>query len=181
MQRLAVPEFGGYDGGYDENVASNFDPHLKLTVVHTTTEGTLSALKLANGLTKDLSAQIRLVAPEVVPFRLPLEHPLISTEFLRKRETRLVEESGLDECTVSIEICLCREPKKALKEYLTPGSLIIIGGKARWWRAEQRCAKWLRRIGHQVLFVDVKQSKSMFLKPLQLIRKHEPCKHDLLR
>ena len=97
---------------------------------------------------------------------------MISTKFLRQRQTRLVEESGLEADTVSIEICLCREPKKALKEYLSSVSLVIIGGKKRWWRAEQRLAKWLGRAGHQVLFADLKHDRATICKP----SKQSPCR-----
>lgn len=177
-----MPAAGGYDAGYDDTFASNFDPHLKLTVIYTTTEGTLCALKLANQLVKDLRARIRLVAAEVVPFRLPLEYPMISTKFLRQRQTRLVEESGLETDAVSIEICLCREPKKALKEYLSPGSLVVLGGKKRWWRAEQRLAKWLGRADHQVLFADVKHDKATICKPSQAVPVQKTLEHpDIVR
>jgi hypothetical protein len=84
---------------------------------------------------------------------------MISTQFLKAREERLVTQSGLDEDTVSIEICLCRQSKTALRDYLPAGSLFLIGGKQRWWGNERRLAKWLAAAGHQVLFVDVKQTK----------------------
>jgi len=182
LGRIHMPAAGGYDAGYDDIFASNFDPHLRLTVIHTTTEGTLCALKLANRLVKDLSARIRLVATEVVPFRLPLEYPMISTNFLRQRQTRLVEEAGLEADTVSIEICLCREPKKALREYLPPGSLVIIGGKKLWWRVEQRWAKWLGRAGHQVVFAEVKRAEATICKFSQAIPSHRSLKYpDIVR
>src|SRR5579872_1024245 len=109
MRRMSAPEFGGSDAGYAEHLASNFDPHLNLTIIHTTPEGTLAALKAASVLARGLHARIRLVMAHVVPFRLPLEMPMISTEFLKAREARLVAQSGLDESSVSIEICLCRQ------------------------------------------------------------------------
>jgi hypothetical protein len=159
MRRMTAPDFGGSDAGYAEHSASNFDPHLNLTIVHTTPEGTLAALKTASALARGLHARIRLVMAHVVPFRLPLENPMISTQFLKAREARLVAQSGLDENTVSIEVCLCRQAKIALRDYLPAGSLVVIGGKQRWWRPEQRLAKWLALAGHQILFVDVNRSK----------------------
>jgi hypothetical protein len=152
--RTRAPEIGGCDAGYDDNFSANFDPHLQLTIIHTIPEGTLCALRLAIGFAKDLSAKIRLVATEVVPFRLPLEYPMISTQFLRQRQALLVAEAGIDEEAVTIEICLCRDPKTALREFLAPRSLIMLGGKRRWWAPEHRLSKWLARLGHQVIFAD---------------------------
>jgi hypothetical protein len=159
MPRMSALEFGGSDGGYAEHFASNFDPHLNLTVIHTTPEGTLAALKTASDLARGLHARISLVMVQVVPFRLRLGTPMISMQFLRTREARLVAQSGLDENMVSIEICLCREPKIALRQCLPIGSLVVMGGKQRWWRSEPKLAKWLAAAGRQVLFVDVTHSK----------------------
>jgi hypothetical protein len=93
---------------------------------------------------------------------------MISTQFLKAREERLVAQSDLDEDIVSIEICLCRQPKVALRDYLPAGSLLIIGGKQRWWRNERRLATWLAAAGHQVLFVGAKQTKQRISKALPL-------------
>jgi hypothetical protein len=164
MRRTSVPEFGGSDAGYAEHFGSSFDPHLNLTIIHTTAEGTLAALKAASDLARGLHARIRLVMAHVVPFRLPLETPMISVPFLKAREARLVTQSGLDENTVSIEICLCRQPRAALRDYLPVRSLLVIGGKQRWWRDEQRLAKWMAATGHQVLFIDVNQTKQGIFK-----------------
>lgn len=176
MRRITAPDFGGSDAGYAEHVASNFDPHLNLTIIHTTPEGTLAALKATSALARGLHARIRLLVAHVVPFRLPLETPMISTEFLRARGARLVEQSELDEGTVSIEICLCRQEKIALRDYLSAGCLVVMGGKPRWWRAEQRLAKWLAAAGQQVLFVDVNQSKQSISKVLQSTIRAKPHK-----
>lgn len=152
--RTRVPEVGGCDAGYDHKFSANFDPHFQLTVIHTKPEGTLRGLTLASVFAKDLSAKIRLVATEVVPFRLPLECPMISRRFLRQRQALLVREAGIDEEAVTIQICLCRDPQMALREFLAPRSLLVVGGKRRWWTPERRLSKWLARIGHQVIFAD---------------------------
>jgi hypothetical protein len=155
VERIYAPNLGGFDAGHDDTFASNFDPHLKLTVVHTSPQGTLFALRVASALARDLCVQIGLVATQVVPFRLPLEEPLVSTNFLEQRQGLLVSKAGIDEGTVTIQICLCRDPKRALKDFLAPRSLIVLGGKRGWWRAEQRLGKWLSCMGHQVIFADI--------------------------
>lgn len=153
-----APEFGGYDSGHDDAFGSDFDPHFKVTVIHTTPEGTLSSLKTAFDLSKELGVRIGLVAMQEVPFRLPLEQPLVSTDFLRQRQSALVTQAGLDQETVTINIYLCRDQRIALSKFLKPHSLIIVGGKHRWWRPERRLEKWLSRMGHQVIFSEVDEN-----------------------
>jgi len=128
---------------------------LEVTVVHTTREGTLAALRSAGNLAKDLGARLALVAPLAVPFRLPLDRPTISTEFIQARHEALIAEADLGGENVDIQIWICRDPKEALGQILAPGSLVVVGGKRRWYVSqEQRLGKFLGRLGHHVLFVD---------------------------
>ena len=137
--KIYFPETGGYDIGRNPAFDSDSDPHLNVTVIHTTSEGTFAALKFATDLTAHLGARIRLVALQLVPFRLPIEEPMVSTSFLRQRQLALVSKLGLSEGEVDIQICLCRNERRALLEFLPARSLVILGGVRRWWR---RNADW---------------------------------------
>lgn len=148
--------------GGDRNAGSNadarvdFDLRLQLTVIQTTPEATLCALRLGSKLAKGVRARIRLVVTEVVPFRLPLENPPISADFLHRRQERLVAYADIDDESVAIEILLCRNAKRALRQFLSPGSLVLVGGRPTFWNSGYRLSKWLERIGHHVNFADVK-------------------------
>ncbi len=155
--RILTSEVGhSYAEGL-EGSESGLDPRLRVTVVFTTAEGTIAALRTAGGLAKNLGARIALVVTEVVPFHFPLDHPPVSIEFLERRPINLVYESGIQAEEVSIEICLCRDQKQCLRQMLSPRSLVVIGGRRRWWcRRERKLEQLLRLLGHHVIFVDVK-------------------------
>src|SRR5258708_7258909 len=58
-----------------------------------------------------------------------------------------------------VRICLCRDSEQLLAEALPPRSLIVIGGRKRWWRtAEQALASRLRRRGHEIIYADLERS-----------------------
>jgi hypothetical protein len=131
-----------------------------MTVVFTSEKGTLAALRAAAGLAGNLSARITLLVTEVVPFSLPLDKPPVSIEFLERRPLALVSESRIHPDEISIKVCLCRDRKRCLRQILTPNSLVVIGGRRRWWLSPERAlGEWLRRRGHRVIYVDA-QAKS---------------------
>jgi hypothetical protein len=175
--RRYAPEIGGCNIGHDSSFGSTFDPHIHVTVIHTTSEGTLSALSLAGDLSKNLGARIGLVAIQLVPFRLAIEEPMVSTNFLHQRQALLVAKAGINEDQVSIHICLSRDQKQALAQFLSPRSLIVIGGRRRWWRPERKLEKWLLGMDHHVLFAEfgkqpapslLKRLTSTFRRPLHV-------------
>jgi hypothetical protein len=161
---IHTPETNGCDIGHDSDFGSEFDPHLRVTVIHTTSEGTLEALRLACGLAKDLGVRIAVLAIQLVPFRLSLEQPLVSTNFLRQRLSALAAKVGLGDEEVTLQIYLCRDERQALAKFLPPKSLVVVGGQRGWWRPERRLEKWLARLHHQVIFagVDKKSGRSLY-------------------
>ena len=54
-----------------------FDSSIEVVVIHTTTEGTLKALRTAAALAQGLGAHIRLLVLQVVPYALPLAEPQV--------------------------------------------------------------------------------------------------------
>jgi len=133
-------------------------PALSITVVYTSVPATSAALKAAGTLAESLSAAITLVVPFIVPYPLPLSNPPIPVEFQELRLRELAEKS---QAQVQAQVCLCRDAFEALTKTLSPHSVVIVGGRKRWWQTrESRLARQLQRAGHEVIFTDVSEKSS---------------------
>jgi hypothetical protein len=127
---------------------------LEITVLHTTTEGSLQALKAAAELARGVGADIRLLVPQVVPFPLPLDEPQVSVEFAQRRFRTVAADAGVD---TRVDIRLCRDKEQMIRSALPPHSVIVLGGRRGWWpTSEARLAKRLERLGHSVVFANLK-------------------------
>lgn len=136
------------------------DSHLRATVLFTTKEGTLAALKAAQDLSRNLRLKVALVAIEPVSIHFPLDRPHIPVDFLEQRSLALLRESGMDAEEISIKLYLCRDRRQCLQRVLSPRSLIIMGGKKSWFaKREKRIEQWLQEMGHPVIFIDVKRKQ----------------------
>jgi hypothetical protein len=130
------------------------EPRLRLAVVFTSIEATLAALKKAAQLATRLGARITLLAPQVVPYHLPLESPPVLLDWNERRFRVIAEETPVE---TTVQIYLCRDPLETLKSVLSPGSLVVIGGNSRWRPdAGRRLARRLRGAGHEVIFTEKK-------------------------
>lgn len=124
---------------------------LPVTVVSTKVPATLAALRRAGELAQQLEARIRIIVPHIVPYPLPINYPPTDSHF-KARHFRTVSVDGAIE--TRIDVCLCRDPYDAIEQSISPQSLVLIGGRKRWWRSsEQRLAKRLNGAGHHVIFV----------------------------
>jgi hypothetical protein len=152
-KRLRIHEFGSVgQRSFPEPEAGS---SLPITVLYTTLEGTLAALKASAVLARDLEVTLGLIITEVVPFRLPLDQPRVSVEFLKRRQEALVAQAGLEAGEIGVQICICRDTRETLGRLLPAPSLIVLGGRRRWWPTrEQRLETFLARLGHQVIFID---------------------------
>ena len=136
--------------GYSQEDAA--DLGLEITVVFTSAEATLSALGRAGALAHGLLAKITLVAPQVVPYPLPLTSPPVLLDFTEERLRTLANVSPME---TLVRIYLCRDRFDALAMMLKPRSVLILGTKKRWWPTpEERLAKKLRKVGHQVIVTE---------------------------
>jgi hypothetical protein len=127
---------------------------LEVNVIYTNPKATAAALKSAALLARDLGACIQLKAVMAVPVRLPLDHPPVSISFVERLLARLVGELGQCSFEPSVHLYLCRDQRETLRQILQPNSLVVIGGRNRWWpTAESRMAQVLRSQGHRVVFV----------------------------
>jgi hypothetical protein len=125
---------------------------LSVTVIFTSIEATLAALRKAGALSDRLSGRITLLVPQVVPYPLPLTSPPVLLDWNERRFRVIASESPVE---TKVLLYLCRDRAEALTSVLGPRSLVIVGGSKRWWpTAEERLARKLRRAGHEVIFTE---------------------------
>jgi hypothetical protein len=128
------------------------DHGLNVVVVCSSMQETRAALRKAGTLASELGAQITLVVPQTVPYPLPLTSPPVLLDFAERRLRDLASESPV---AVVIRIYLCRDRYEALDMVLKPRSLVVLGGRKRWWpTAEKALARRLRRQGHEVILTE---------------------------
>ncbi len=120
---------------------------MEIVVLHTTVAETLQALKTAAHLAQDLSARIRLLVLEVVPYPLPLDRPDVTLPFTHRRFRTLAEKSSVE---TNVDVHLVRDREKAVKSVLEPHSVVVIGTRRAWW--PNRLVKLLERAGHQIVY-----------------------------
>ena len=128
------------------------ETRLNISVVFTTVEATIAALRKAGALASRLSGRITLLVPQVVPYPLPLSSPPVLLDW-NERHFRVLASEGSVETRVLL--FLCRDRWETLKAVLKPRSLVVLGGRKRWWpTAEQHLARKLHRAGHEVVFTE---------------------------
>jgi len=128
------------------------EPQLDISVVFASYEPTLAALKEAAVLAKHLGGYINLVVPEAVPIRLPLTRPPVLLDWNEERLRKMASQCGID---TTVHLILCRDSWETLKAVLEPHSLVVVGGRHRWWpTAACRLAGKLRKAGHEVIFLE---------------------------
>ena len=113
---------------------------------------TLSALRRAALLARDLHAAMRILNVKAVPYPLPLGHRPTGANVLARNISTLAEGQPIP---TRVAICFGRDVADSLLQSLSPNSLVVIGAKTGWWPTkEQRSAKQLSRHGqHQGIFV----------------------------
>lgn len=131
---------------------------LEVNVIFTDPQVTAFALKTAESLARNLGARVRLRAPVAVPYPLPVERPPVSVRFTQQLLSGLVCDIAQGDLEPTIDLYLCRDRNDALLRTLEPNSLVVIGGRKRWWPTrESRMADVLRSRGHQVVFVSLEK------------------------
>lgn len=131
---------------------SNPDAKLEVHVIFTDTNGTLAALNTAGNLASNLGARVNLVAAHAVPYVLPLDRPLVSVAFTEQKLLEVESRGAPGPVDTKIRLILCRDKRQALLQALKPQSLVVIGGRGRWWFTwERRGASPLQSEGHEVI------------------------------
>ena len=132
-------------------------PELNVHVICTNLEGAnleriRAAHSLAGKLARDLGARVTLLAAQVVPYPLPLERPPVAVEFTERALLWMVSD---EEVETAIEVRLCRDSEETIRQALAPESVVVMGGRRRWWPIREWLLAWkLRRDGHHVIYAD---------------------------
>jgi len=125
---------------------------LNIAVIFTSIDATLAALRQAGNLANKLGARISLLVPQIVPYPLPLTSPPVLLDWNERRFHVIAEGNSVE---TSVRLYLCRDRVDTVKSVLSPHSLVVIGGRKRWWpTSEKALARKLRRVGHEVIFVE---------------------------
>ncbi len=122
----------------------------RVTVLYTTPGATLAALKTARRMTWGRCEPVRLIVARLVPYPLSLSTPSVPLGFTEQQLRCVALQSAVD---TRIELYLCRDRRDVFREYLEPGSLVVLGIERRsYWPASERgLVRWLRKHGHGVL------------------------------
>lgn len=127
---------------------------LNISVVFTSVEATLVALRKAGILASRLHARITLLVPQIVPYPLPLTSPPVLLDFNERRFRLIAEEAPVE---TAVRLYLCRDRQDMLKKALPPHSVVVLAGPKRWWpTSESRLARTLRHAGHEVVFEELR-------------------------
>jgi hypothetical protein len=125
---------------------------LNIVVFFMSVNATITALKRAGRLAESLGAQITLVVPQVVPYPLPLTSPPVLLDFQENRFREIAKESPVN---IRVQLYLCRDVLQTLNTVLEAHSLVVVGGRRRWWPTREKIlARKLRHAGHEVIFAE---------------------------
>ncbi len=129
-----------------------FESPLRYFVIDSGDRATAAAIQVAGTLAKGLNAEMTLLAAVEVPLPLPVQEPPVAISFL---EDRLRELAAHAQVPGRVELLLCRDRRRAIRDALPAGSLVVIGGRSGWFRRSARqFVAALRRDGHKVFFVE---------------------------
>ena len=81
LERMIAPVTGVPARPFTEKT----DSKLEISVVFTSVEATLAALREAGTLAKALGGRITVVVPQIVPYPLPLTSPPVLVDFTERR------------------------------------------------------------------------------------------------
>jgi hypothetical protein len=127
------------------------DSGLNLVVIFTSLDATIAALKKAGGLAESLGARITLVVIQLVPYPLPLTSPPVLLDFQERRFSEIATASPVE---IRVQLYLCRDVFETLNKVLLPHSLIVIGGRKRWWPTREKKLARKLQTAHEVIFTE---------------------------
>jgi hypothetical protein len=128
------------------------ESRLEVAVVFTSPAATMEAVREAGVLARPLNALVTLLVPQVVPYPASLESPPVLLDFSEQWLREMAAQSAVQ---TAAHIYLCRDATDTLQSVLAPHSLVVIGGRKRWWPTrEQKLARNLLRSGHEVIFIE---------------------------
>ena len=129
------------EGAPDISAATDGHSELEVFVIFTDHSGTLAALQTADQLTKKLEARLRLLMLHEVPYALPLTRPAVPVGFLEEQLHAWASKIPID---IVAHIYLCRDKCRTVRLILKPRSIMILGGRKRWWSVDEKLARVLK-------------------------------------
>ena len=121
-------------------------------VLYTSTEETFMALRVASGFSTALNVPLILVHYRTVPYPLAVDYPTGISPIEAQAFQQQLRAEHLD---VDCRVCLCRDDRRAIATALNTPSLVVVGGRRRWWRTKaQNWQRALEAAGHYVVFVE---------------------------
>lgn len=122
---------------------------LEVNLIYTRIPTAATSLQVACGLARDLCARVTVHVAQVIPYPLELKSPQVPVHFA---EQQLLAMAGEQPVETNIQIYLCRDLTETIRQVLKPDSVVIVGGRKRWWPTrENKLAAALRRDGHRVI------------------------------
>jgi hypothetical protein len=126
---------------------------LPVCVPFTTSDLTRAALNAAVALTRNLGARVSLVAVLIVPFPLPLDRPSVSPRVVEHELQAVARDVELE---LDARVVIARNREEAFHRAISPGSLVVLATKKRWWITPQaKLAGLLARAGHSVALLEI--------------------------
>ena len=121
-------------------------------VIFTSIDETLRAVRVARRLARAMRSGVTIVHFRPIGFGAPLEEPAglspVETDAFKAR-------LEAEDCDARIRVCVCRDARQAIPSVLQEHSLIVIGGRRRWWPTpSDRWRRTLERQGYLVVLVD---------------------------
>jgi hypothetical protein len=112
---------------------------------------TLRAVRVASQLASATRGDVTVIHFRPIGFLMPLDHPSglspVETDAFKARLAAV-------DCDARVRVCLCRNAREALRSVLDRHSLVVIGGRRRWWPTPSN--HWRRMLeaeGYVVVFV----------------------------
>lgn len=135
--------------------ASSAARHLQIFVLFNGPESTARALRAAAAFSEDLGGDILIAAPFVVPYPLPLNCPPANHQALLSQMKRCVSLAALARPVNRILIAYARDAHDGWRSMLPHGCVVILGQprglSPRRYFQSWACARFLRKLGHEVL------------------------------
>ena len=121
-------------------------------VLFTSPEETLVAVRVAKRLASAVGGGVTVIHFRSIGFGAPLEHPAglspAETDAFRAR-------LAAEDCDAGVRVWLCRDARQAIRSVIDERSLVVIGGRRRWWPTpSNRWRRMLEEDGYPVVFVN---------------------------
>jgi hypothetical protein len=128
-----------------------------VSVLFTTEEATLAAACVAAPLAAAMAVPLTVIHFRTIPFPLFVDAAASLSSIDHDAFKERLQAQGVD---ARVRVYLCRNRDSVIPMAFRGHSLIVLGGRRRWWpTAAERWRRRLEAAGHFVLFVDVRERR----------------------